>query len=200
MAPALDGVSAAAAPSTVDAGAASAADAPSTDAPAATRKKRSVDYLLEGESVKANRHLARFAAAPFLPLLLREPAFGSMLSRTSKALRKEIIEAYVVIEALEALARGPGLVVDLCSGKGFSSVLLALERPELAVLMVDSDQRILLDHVDALPNVGETYVVSGWPLGRDGRKHFAGTAVHDAAGRCLARAHAVWVQIPAGSR
>ena len=51
------------------------------------------------------------------------------------------------------LARGPGLVVDLCSGKGFSSVLLALERPELAVLMVDSDQRILLDHVDALPNV-----------------------------------------------
>jgi hypothetical protein len=43
-------------------------------------------------------------------------------------------------------------------------------------------------------------VVSGWPLGRDGRKHFAGTAVHDDAGRCLARAHAVWVQIPAGSR
>ena len=151
MAPALD-VSAAAAPSTVDASAASATDAPSTSTPAAPRKKRSVDYLLEGESVKANRHLARFAAAPFLPLLLREPAFGSMLSRTSKALRKEIIEAYVVIEALEALARGPGLVVDLCSGKGFSSVLLALERPELAVLMVDSDQRILLDHVDALPN------------------------------------------------
>ena len=66
------------------------ADAPSASTPAAPRKKRSVDYLLEGESVKANRHLARFAAAPFLPLLLREPAFGSMLSRTSKALRKEI--------------------------------------------------------------------------------------------------------------
>ena len=155
MAPALDGVSAAsaAAHSTVGVSAASDADASSTSAPAAPRKKRSVDYLLEGESVKANRHLARFAAAPFLPLLLREPAFGSMLSRTSKALRKEIIEAYVVIESLEALARGPGLVVDLCSGKGFSSVLLALERPELAVLMVDSDHRILLDHVDALPNV-----------------------------------------------
>ena len=92
MAPALDGVSSAsaAAPSTVDASAASVADEPTTSSTAAPRKKRSVDYLLEGESVKANRHLARFAAAPFLPLLLREPAFGSMLSRTSKALRKEI--------------------------------------------------------------------------------------------------------------
>ncbi|HBS16122.1 MAG TPA: hypothetical protein DD977_14470, partial [Alcanivorax sp.] len=83
-------------------------------------------------------------------------------------------------------------------------VYAALDCPGSFTLEKDPDTWVVLGsftvQVDALPNVGETYVVSGWPLGRDGRKHFAGTAVHDAAGRCLARAHAVWVQIPAGSR
>ena len=83
-------------------------------------------------------------------------------------------------------------------------VYAALDCPGSFTLEKDPDTWVVLGsftvQVDALPDVGETYVVSGWPLGRDGRKHFAGTAVHDAAGRCLARAHAVWVQIPAGSR
>jgi hypothetical protein len=83
-------------------------------------------------------------------------------------------------------------------------VYAALDCPGSFTLEKDPDTWVVLGsftvQVDALPNVGETYVVSGWPLGRDGRKHFAGTAVHDTAGRCLARAHAVWVQIPAGSR
>ena len=35
--------------------------------------KRSVDYLLEGRSVASNRHLRRFAAAPYLFRLLTEP-------------------------------------------------------------------------------------------------------------------------------
>lgn len=155
------------------------------------KKKRSVDFLLEGRSVQTNRHLARFAAAPYLDRLLTEPAFSSMLSRTSKVLRKELIEAYVVVEALEKMlaldggglrlghstsaaapaspdgigvevndpsvdvndseltlaagsASGQGeaaAVVDLCCGKGFLSVILALEYPNLPVIMVDSNER-----------------------------------------------------------
>lgn len=44
---------------------------------------------------------------------------------------------------------------------------------------------------------GEEYMVLAWPLGREGRKHFAGTAVFDRQGRRLARARAVWVSLPA---
>jgi hypothetical protein len=40
---------------------------------------------------------------------------------------------------------------------------------------------------------GARYVVSGWRIEVERRKHFAGTAVFDAAGRLVARARAVWI-------
>jgi acyl-coenzyme A thioesterase PaaI-like protein len=46
---------------------------------------------------------------------------------------------------------------------------------------------------------GEIAVVTGWTLGSEGRKHRAGTAVHDADGRLLAAAQATWITLrPAG--
>ena len=47
--------------------------------------------------------------------------------------------------------------------------------------------------VDALPNVGERCVVAGWPLGEDGRKLYAGTALYGEDGAVLARARATWI-------
>ena len=135
---------------------------------------RSVEYMLAGESVKTNRHLARFAATPFLPRLLNEPAFAAILNKKSKMLRKEITEAYVCIEALEAeydFTRGrdgkisrrdgpvpvmlppPTAVVDLCCGKGFFSLLLALEYPWLPIVLVDSNPSIKMEHVAAIHNL-----------------------------------------------
>lgn len=43
--------------------------------------------------------------------------------------------------------------------------------------------------------VGERYVVMGWPLGRDGRKQFAGTAVFTHDGELVAKARAVWFEV-----
>jgi hypothetical protein len=40
---------------------------------------------------------------------------------------------------------------------------------------------------------GERYVVSGWALGRDGRKLYAGTALTDAAGELCGLARATWI-------
>jgi len=40
---------------------------------------------------------------------------------------------------------------------------------------------------------GERYVVTGWRIGVERKKHFAGTAVFDAAGDLVARAKAVWI-------
>lgn len=43
---------------------------------------------------------------------------------------------------------------------------------------------------------GERCVVTGWPLGHEGRKRTAGSAVHGDDGRLIARAQAVWVEVP----
>jgi hypothetical protein len=55
--------------------------------------RRSVEFLLAGESVKRNRHLARFAAAAYLPTLLADPALDGLWRRKGGSLRKELIEA-----------------------------------------------------------------------------------------------------------
>jgi hypothetical protein len=47
--------------------------------------------------------------------------------------------------------------------------------------------------VEELPEVGEPCVVAGWPLGEEGRKLYAGTALYGEGGRPLARARATWI-------
>jgi hypothetical protein len=47
--------------------------------------------------------------------------------------------------------------------------------------------------IDELPEPGECCVVLAWPLGEDGRKLYAGTALFGADGRSLARARATWI-------
>jgi len=53
-------------------------------------------------------------------------------------------------------------------------------------------------HLGRVPEVGEPCVVAAWPLGEDGRKLHAGTALFAADGELLAIAHQVWVA-PRGS-
>ena len=104
--------------------------------------------MLEGESVKTNRHLARFAAARYLPALLANPALDGMLRIKGRSLRKELIEAYVVVEALEQrvlVDRQNGqqlVIIDLCCGKGFLSIVVAYEFPACVVLSVDNNPGI----------------------------------------------------------
>ena len=43
---------------------------------------------------------------------------------------------------------------------------------------------------------GERCVVIGWPLGTDGRKRFAGSAVYNARRELVAQARAVWFEVP----
>ncbi|HEX2304633.1 MAG TPA: hypothetical protein VHH57_13485 [Gaiella sp.] len=47
--------------------------------------------------------------------------------------------------------------------------------------------------VQRSPAEGEPCVVVGWPLGEDGRKLFAGTALYGQAGEALAVARQVWI-------
>ena len=47
--------------------------------------------------------------------------------------------------------------------------------------------------VEHLPHAGETCVVLGWPLGEDGRKRYAGTALFGEDERVLGSACATWI-------
>jgi hypothetical protein len=51
----------------------------------------------------------------------------------------------------------------------------------------------LTARVEHLPHPGERCVVMGWPLGEDGRKLYAGTAVFGEDGRILGSARATWI-------
>jgi hypothetical protein len=54
----------------------------------------------------------------------------------------------------------------------------------------------LAARLDAPLRTGLPYVVVGWPIAVDGRKHYSGTAVYDDAGAVCAVAKATWIAIP----
>jgi hypothetical protein len=80
-------------------------------------------------------------------------------------------------------------------------VWAALDCPgAIAVGFPDRGETVLgrlAARIDRLPAPGEPHVVVAWPLGEDGRKLYAGTALFSADGEPLARARAVWIA-PAG--
>ncbi len=75
----------------------------------------------------------------------------------------------------------------------------ALDCPGAFAVMMDGLAPIMLGRLTAtigqLPRVGERCVVVGWPLGQDGRKHFAGTAVFNQNGDLCGKGLAVWIQL-----
>jgi hypothetical protein len=52
----------------------------------------------------------------------------------------------------------------------------------------------LIARIERAPRAGERCVVVAWPLGSDGRKHGAGTALSTEDGELLGIARAVWVE------
>jgi hypothetical protein len=53
----------------------------------------------------------------------------------------------------------------------------------------------VMTRVLELPVPGDPHVVTAWPCGSRGRLHVAGTALHTADGRLLARSESVWVAV-----
>ena len=51
--------------------------------------------------------------------------------------------------------------------------------------------------IDGDVRVGEPCVMLGWPLARDGKKHFAASAVIGEHGAVIAVAKATWIEVPA---
>lgn len=170
-------------------------------------RKLSIDFLLEGESVKTNPYLRAFAASGLPTVLKSDPHFFSWANIKSKVLRKEVAEASAAaarVPAAIAKARGKGtgggrggsgknayacgasgstgapttscgaasdaplevvvrddedfdglgdgegvVFFDLCSGKGFTSILLAHRYPKARVLMFDKNEKMNLRHLES---------------------------------------------------
>ena len=129
-------------------------------------KKVSIDYLLEGESVRTNAHLRAFASSTLPDVLRTDPNYRSWASINSRSLRKEIAEASAAAARIppafakarglplgpeDPLGDGAGVVIfDLCSGKGFAALFLAHRYPRARVHMLDSNRKMNLDHLDSL--------------------------------------------------
>ncbi|HKS99042.1 MAG TPA: hypothetical protein VJT31_05865 [Rugosimonospora sp.] len=74
---------------------------------------------------------------------------------------------------------------------GIAAAEAAGAGPDLAILLGRMTARVA-----ELPVVGEEYRVIAWPIGQDGRKLTAGTALLGPGDGVLAVAHAVWLTVP----
>jgi hypothetical protein len=70
------------------------------------------------------------------------------------------------------------------------AMALSLEQPDLQLMTGR-----MLGHCDADCRPNERYRVIGWPVSRDGRKLYCGTAVIDEAGQVRARALSTWIEL-----
>ena len=82
---------------------------------------------------------------------------------------------------------------------GTAFVLGALDCPGYFSQFPDANQHALLGRMTAeiiTPlKAGEDYIVYGWPVAVEGRKHFVGTALYGAGGVCAARAISIWFPV-----
>jgi hypothetical protein len=72
---------------------------------------------------------------------------------------------------------------------GYFAVLPQLESGKAALLGE------LCARIDAAAQPNANYVVTGWSLGREGRKRYAGSAILSAAGDAIALARATWIEV-----
>jgi hypothetical protein len=104
------------------------------------------------------------------------------------------LEVYVgAVAGREPLHAAPVTFRD----RSYEVVWAAIDCPgAYAVGAVGRGETVLgrmIASVHRLPEIGETCVVTAWPLGEDGRKLLAGTALFAADGELLAFARQVWI-------
>jgi len=120
----------------------------------------------------------------------REPGDG--LRIFAGALNDTVLAAPWVPD--ESLAGPDGLVRQ-------EFLWAALDCPgAFAVLPLPAGATVVLGQLTASitdrPRPGAACTVLAWPLAVDGRKRFAATAVFGPAGQCIARARAIWIEVP----
>ena len=130
-------------------------DASTSDAPAARASasgRRALDYVRFDDG---NAHGRAFERSALRRAMARDPAFDSMARHRN--VKKEITEAHGALAQVRRALRtrggggedGDGLVlVELCSGRGFVSLVLADAFPKARIYMIDRDTTMDVSHVE----------------------------------------------------
>jgi hypothetical protein len=128
-----------------------------------TTKKTKLEYTLENIKSKPHEYspyVREFVESKVCAEMRKNEKFHSWLRK--KSLVKEIEEATACLRQIERVMKkrrereddGEGITfVDLCSGKGFLSIVLSFKYPKARVEMIDLDETANMEHVAAMENV-----------------------------------------------
>lgn len=138
-------------------------------------KKRSIDYLLAGTTVRTNPHVKAFVEhhVDLVRRLREDDTWASWANVHGRTLRKEIAESMAACGLAERALIAGGwraeeeegggrrqqqqqrvVVFDLCSGKGFSAVVASRRfGSRCEVHMVDANEKMDLSHLKGEPRI-----------------------------------------------
>jgi hypothetical protein len=160
--------------------------------------------LLDGEAIVADARPAPVEAKP--PTAVSLPDADEARNRHVREWTPEFRECFVcgvrddglevrvgLVAGREPLHAAP--IVLLESGPEF--VWAAIDCPGAYAVGAEGRGDIVLGRMtarlDRVPEAGEECVVASWPLGEEGRKLYAGTALFAADGDVLAVARQTWI-------
>lgn len=137
---------------TIEARERTGADAASTSGSTASGRARAIDFCVFVD----NAHGEAFERSGFAERLRSDPALDSMARH--RQVKKEISEAYGALAQCRRAMRERGIdvhgsgrgvtFVELCSGRGFVSLVLVDAFPESKVRMIDNDTKMNVSHVE----------------------------------------------------
>jgi hypothetical protein len=177
---------------------------PPLDRPLAVVRHAGVVRLLDGDALVAEARAASVDVDP--PAAVAVDAARAARGRHVRGADAEFNECFVCgvrVDGLEVrvgpvAGREPLHAAPIVLGEpSLEIVWAAIDCPGAYAVGTEGRGDIVLGRMTArmhrLPEGGEECVVAAWPLGEDGRKLFAGTALFAADGGLLALAKQVWI-------
>jgi hypothetical protein len=180
---------------------------PPLERPLAVRVEDERAVLLDGESLVAEAQPASLdVEAPQPPSLQEARAAAAQHVRVGSPLFRECFTCGMredgdglgvyagPVEGQEPLHAAPWIAREPSS----EVVWAAIDCPGAYAVGAAGRGEIVLGRmaarVDRVPDVAEQCVVVSWPLGEDGRKLYAGTALYGEGGELLAVARQTWIE------
>jgi hypothetical protein len=180
---------------------------PPLDRPLTVRRDDGSAVLLDGDAVVAEARAAPVEADPPEPVSLAEAEDATTRHvRVGNAVFRECFVCGVrdehdglgiyagPVRGREPLHAAPWTVAESAP----ELVWAAIDCPGAYAVGAQGRGEVVLGRmaarIDRLPAVGERCVVVAWPLGEDGRKLYAGTALYAEDGELLAVARQTWIE------
>lgn len=180
---------------------------PPLDRPLEVSQQGEVTVLTDGDQVIAEARAAslQIEAPPPVSLADAERATERHIRAEAAAFAEcfvcgvrpedDGLEIYAgPVEGREPLHAAPWVVRESAP----EIVWAAIDCPGAYAIGLEGRGEVVLGRMTArisrVPDVGERCVAAAWPLGEDGRKLFAGTALFSEDGELLALARQVWIE------